>query len=161
MAQQLHEEDLGAGGCLADGFGFPVFFGFHMEDVVAQLGVGDGFGIASAELMQESHLAIVGMAGARRVETQHQQFGEALHGGVRVGVVVDGIALRPSGLGAVFGRQFAVAGVGGFVGRAAVWNFVLLARALRGLVGLVVGVGVFVAFHSPATMTANPQPSIP
>ena len=57
------------------------------------------------------------MAGERGVETQRKELRELLHGGIRMGILVDGIALRPPGLGAEVEWQLLVACLGGAVVR--------------------------------------------
>ena len=43
-SEHFDEEELRGGGGLADGFGLPVFDGFDVQDVVAQLLLGDAAG---------------------------------------------------------------------------------------------------------------------
>ena len=152
MLHHFHEEELRTGGSLADGFGLPVFDGFDVEDVVAVLGFGDRGGIHHAIFVHEAHLAVVGMPGARGVESQDKKPGELLHGWVRVGVVIEGITLRPPGQGTVVQGQLLIAGLVGALRR----RFGLAGTGVWVLIRLVVGVGVVFAFHSPAIMTANP-----
>jgi len=98
------------------------------------------------------------MAGMRGVETQHKELRELLHGGIRVDVVVDGIALRPPGLGAEVGRQLLVAYLGGaFFRRIGGWLFSLALTAVGGSIRLVVGVGIVVVLHKPHNCDSQPR----
>jgi hypothetical protein len=49
---------------LADGFGLPVLLEFDKQEVVAQLGLIDGGRITGAKLVDQAHLAVVGVTGA-------------------------------------------------------------------------------------------------
>ena len=84
MLQHSHEEELRGGGGLADGFGLPAFDGFDVQEVVAQLLLGDGGGIAAAVLVDQAELAVIGVPGAGGVEAQGEVLGEAQHRGIRV-----------------------------------------------------------------------------
>ena len=151
MFQHAHEEELRGGCGLADGFGLPAFDGLDVQDVIAEPLLGDVGRIALTELVDQAHLAVIGMAGARGVELQGEKLGEAAHRGIRMRVVIERIALgtlgeRPVSVGQPLAARF--------VG--ALRRFGLALAAVLALMGLVVGVGVVFAFHSPATMTTNP-----
>lgn len=104
------------------------------------------------------------MPGAGRVEMQGEMLGEAQHRGIWVRSVVERIALGGSSKGAQSGRELLVASlVGPLVGcrgfgrrRFGRRRFGIALGAVRGLIRLVVGVGIVVIVHSPASMTANP-----
>ena len=112
-AQQPHEEELGACGGLANGFGLPEFFGFNMEDVIEVSLLGDGFGIAAAVLVDQTHLPVMRMTRARRIEPECQKFGKALHRRIRMVLVIDGVASVAPGLGPILVRQLLIARGGG------------------------------------------------
>ena len=103
MADHFDEEESCGSGGLADGFRLPEFFGFNVEDVVAEVLFGDGCRIAGTEFVNQAHLAVIRMTGARGVESQREKPGELLHGWIGMAVIIDGIALRASGDGSVFG----------------------------------------------------------
>lgn len=102
--------------------------------------------------MDESELAVIGVAGAASVELQGEMFREAQHGGVWVRVVVERVALCESAERAEVGRELLVACLVG----ANVRRFSLALARVWGLIWLVVGVDIVVFAHRCATMTANP-----
>ena len=74
-----------------------------------------------------------------------------------MGFIIDGIALASSGFRAEFQRQMLVTCLGGAIVRLIGCRlFDLALTAVGGLIRQVVGVGIVVFAHSPATMTANP-----
>jgi hypothetical protein len=132
--------------------GLPGFDGFDVQEVVAQHLLGDGGGIAPALLVDQADLAVVGVPGAGRVEVQGEVLRVTQHGGIRMGAVVQRIALgnsaeRPQSMRKLLVPRF----VGAIVRLFAVPLFRLSLRAVRGLIPSVVGIGV-VAFHRRTTM---------
>jgi len=87
------EEELRGGGPEANGLGLPAFDGLDVEEVIAQTFFGDDERITLGELVDEPHLAVIRMAGARGVELQGEELGKALHRGIGVRVVIERIAL--------------------------------------------------------------------
>ena len=155
-----HEEELRSGGGLANGSGLPAFDGFDVKEVIAQHLFGHLCGITLGLLVDEAHLAVVGVPGAGSVEVQSKVLGEAQHRGVWVRVVVERIALGGSREGAQSRWELLVTCfVGSLVGRRGFgWRrFGLALATVGGLIGLVVGVGIIVVVvHDLAIMTANP-----
>lgn len=94
--QQIDEEHVRRGQGLTDGFGLPMLFALHEQEVIAQLGFGDRCGIAAQLLVDEPHLAVVGVTGAIGIVAQSEQLGEAGHRLVGMGVV-DGVDIFPTG----------------------------------------------------------------
>jgi hypothetical protein len=83
---------------------------------------------------------------------QGEMFREAQHGGIRVRIVVERIALSETAERAQSVREFLVACLVGTLVRL----FGLPLTANWGLVRLVVGIGIVVFAHSCAIITANP-----
>ena len=80
VAEHLDKEDFGAGHGLTNGLRLPALDALDMEDVVAQLVLGDEGGITAAVLLDEAHAAVVGMAGSVGVGSQGQTLGILGHG---------------------------------------------------------------------------------
>jgi len=72
FAQQFDKEHFGRGHCLPDAFGLPVLVQFDEQEVFAQLGFGERGWITMEMLVDEPHLAIVGVPGSIGVVTQSQ-----------------------------------------------------------------------------------------
>ena len=94
LAQEIDEAHFGGGQGLAEGLGAPMLLEFNEEEIVAQLGLGEGVRIAMAMLVNEPDLAIVGVPGAIGVVMQSQELGEPGHGGIGMWVI-DGIGVVP------------------------------------------------------------------
>ena len=94
LPEQINKAHFGGGEGLSNGFGLPLLLEFDEEEVVAQLGLGEGGGITGEMLVQEPELAIIGMAGPIGVIMQSQQISEPGHGLIRV-VIIDGISVVP------------------------------------------------------------------
>ena len=96
------------------------------------------------------------MPGAGRVELQGEVLGEAQHGGIRMGVVVERIAPgrsaeRPESMRELLVARLIDALVGLFGDRL----FGLALTAVRGLVPRG-GIGIVAVLHRPTTVTASP-----
>jgi hypothetical protein len=92
LAQEVDKTHFGGGEGLPDGFGLPMLLEFDEEEIVAQLGLGEGRGISGEMFVEESELSIIGMAGAVGVVAQGQEVSQLCHG--RVGmVIIDGIGV--------------------------------------------------------------------
>lgn len=96
FTQQIDEAHFGGGDGLPDGFGPPMLLEFDEEKVVAQLGLGEGGGIASEMLVNEPELSIIRMTGPIGVVVQSQEISEPCHGPIRV-VIIDGVGVVASG----------------------------------------------------------------
>ena len=59
---------------------------FEVQEVLAQLVLGEELGIALEVFVEQAQLTVVGMACALAIVTQSQEFGIAAHGIVGVGV---------------------------------------------------------------------------
>lgn len=93
------------------------FFSFNVEEVIAELLLNVGSGINLAEVVDETQLAIIGVAGARGVKAQRKESGDLLRGGKRMRVIIDGITLGPSGIGSISVWKLLVGGLVGTLGR--------------------------------------------
>ena len=81
---------------LADGLGIPVLLELYKQEVVAQLGLGDGGRIATQVLVNQPDLSVIGVPGAIGVVAQGEMIGELGHG--RVGMlVIDRVGEVPGG----------------------------------------------------------------
>ena len=96
FTQEIDEAHLGGGDRLSDGLGPPMLLEFDEEEVVAQLGLGEGGGVTAEMLVDEPELAIVGVASAIGVVMQGQEIGEAVHRLIGV-VIIDGIGVIAGG----------------------------------------------------------------
>jgi hypothetical protein len=97
VAQEIDKEHASRGPGLADGFGLPVFLEFDEKEVVAQLGLGEEGRITGAMLVDQAHLAVIGVPGSIGVVAQGQQLGELGHGLVGM-LVVDRVGvIAPAG----------------------------------------------------------------
>jgi len=99
------------------------------------------------------------MARARSIKAEGEELREALHGGVEMRVIGDGITLIAADLGAILERELLVSGIGGSFDRTCIFPngcpFGLACGVIGCLVELVVGAGV-VVFHNRPTMTPRP-----
>jgi len=95
------------------------------------------------------------MARARSIKAEGEELREALHGGVEMRVIGDGITLIAAYLGAILERELLVSHIGGSFDRTCIFPFGLACGVIVCLVRLVVGAGV-VVFHNRATMTPRP-----
>ena len=96
MPEEIDEEHAGGGEGLADGLGRPMLLELDEEEVVAQLGLGDGGRIAADVLVDEPELAVVGVPGSIGVVAQRQVVGKPGHG--RIGMlVIHGVGVVPRG----------------------------------------------------------------
>jgi hypothetical protein len=87
VSEQFNEEHAGGGPSLADGLGCPMFLELNEEEIVAQLSLSDGGGVAAHVLVDEPQLAVVGVPRAIGVVAQRQMVGEPGHGWVRMLVI--------------------------------------------------------------------------
>ena len=92
LAEQINKIHFGRGQGLADALGFPMLLEFDKEEVVAQLGLGNGGRIAGQMLVDEPELPVVGVASAVGVVAQSQEIGEPGHRLIRV-VIIDGVGV--------------------------------------------------------------------
>ncbi len=115
--QHADKEELGRSGGQAEGFRLPAFDGLNVQDVVAQLGLGDGGRIAPTELVHEPHLAVIRVAGARCVELECEELGQSPHRGIGVRLVIERIALGTACERTIPERQLLVAGLVGTLRR--------------------------------------------
>ena len=79
MPEEINEAHAGSGARLADGLGSPMFFELYEEEIVAQLGLGDGGGVAAEVLVDEPELAVVRVPGSIGVIMQSQQISKLSH----------------------------------------------------------------------------------
>jgi hypothetical protein len=82
--EHFEEENPGRGHRLADGFGSPALDHLHMEDVVAELLLGEPGGVAAEMLVDLAHVPVVAQTGEHRISAQGHEFGELVHGRIRV-----------------------------------------------------------------------------
>jgi 2-phospho-L-lactate guanylyltransferase (CobY/MobA/RfbA family) len=68
----------------------PLLLEFDEKEVVAEPGLGDRNRVASAMLVDQTHLAIIGVARSIGVVTQRQEVRESGHGLIGM-LVIDGI----------------------------------------------------------------------
>ena len=96
VSEEINEEHAGGGAGLADGLGSPLFLEFDEQEVLAELGFGDGSRVAAEVLVDEPELAVVGVPGAIGVVAQSQVIGKLGHGGIGV-LVIDGVGVVSGG----------------------------------------------------------------
>jgi len=94
LAEQIDKKHFGGGQSLSNGLGLPMLLELYEEEVVAQLGFGNGSRITGQMFVDEPQVPIIGMASAIGVVTQSQEVGVTRQGRVRV-LVVDGIGVVP------------------------------------------------------------------
>lgn len=99
MPEHLKEEDLRGSGRLANRLGLPLLHVLHVEDVVAKLALGEPGRIAAEVLVDQSHVTVVGMAGAIAVVAKVEELRELGHRLVGM-VVVERIGVGSSWTGA-------------------------------------------------------------
>ena len=153
VLHEFDEEELRGGSRLADGLGLPVFDGFDVQDVIAQLRLGDRVWIGLAKLVDETHMAVVGVPGARGIEAQGKELGETPHRWIRMRVIIQRGALSEPREGAQSRRELLVTRLVGSI----VLLFCLALTAVWGLIRLVVGVGIVVVAHKPRNHDRQPR----
>ena len=86
VVEKIDEEEASGGDGLAEGLGLPVLLKFYEEDIVAQLGFGEGGGITGEVGLEKAHLAVIGVPGAIGVVAEREEIRELSHG--RIGMLV-------------------------------------------------------------------------
>ena len=79
MPEEIDEEHAGGGAGLANGLGRPMLLELYEQEVVAQLGLGNGRRITPAVFMDEPHLTVVGVPGSIGIIAQSQVLGKPHH----------------------------------------------------------------------------------
>ena len=74
VTDHLKEEDFGRGSRLTDGLWLPLFHVLEVEDVVAELALGDPCRITGEMLVDQPHIAVVRVAGAVAAMSEVEQF---------------------------------------------------------------------------------------
>lgn len=97
-ARHLGEEESCAGNGLQDGGGLPVPAGFDVQNVVAELVLGEAGRVAAKMFVQHAHGAVVGVPGVRAIVPHGEQLGRPAHGVIRV-AIVQRVAARLPGAG--------------------------------------------------------------
>lgn len=106
-----------------------------------------------AELVDETHLAVVGVADARGIETQREELGETPHGWIGMRFIIERVTLGAPREGPESGRELLVARLVGAIVRL----FGLARQTVRGLIRRVVGVGMVVVAHKPRNHDSQPR----
>ena len=86
VAEHLDKEQARGSGGLAHRLGPPAFDHLHMDEVVGDLCLSQHRRITREVLMEQAHVAVVGMPRARRMRAKRQQSGEVGHRRPRVSV---------------------------------------------------------------------------
>ena len=94
MTEHLDKEDFGTSHGLANGLGLPSLDRLDVQDVIAQLILGDQRRVTAVVLMDQPHAAVIRMPGARSIGPQGESFGILSHGRPRM-IVIKRILMLP------------------------------------------------------------------